>query len=97
MRKTSRDARNAFIEGRNFNSPNTKVINDGEGRSALILFGHVIANKDEHGKITIRNCGWQTPTTKERLNALPNVSIQQIKGQWYLNGELWDGNSKQIN
>ena len=47
-------------------------------------------------KIHIQNCGWFTNTTKERLNALPNVSIQQKKGVWYLNGEKWNGQIKEI-
>ena len=36
-------------------------------------------------------CGWNTATTKERLNALPDVSIQQVRGEWFLNGREWDG------
>lgn len=95
--KTTAKAVNAFIQNRNFNSPNTNVIAYSDGKVSMYLFGNCIANKDEHGKITIRNCGWQTNTTKERLNGLPNVSIRQIKGEWYLNGEHWDGQSKQIN
>lgn len=35
--------------------------------------------------------GWATPPTKERLNALDGVSIQQKKGKWYLNGVEWSG------
>ena len=36
---------------------------------------------------------WFTPTTKERLNALPDVNIVQRNFKWYLNGNLkpWDG------
>ena len=41
--------------------------------------------------LSITNCGWETATTKERLNALPNVRIQQKKGIWYLNDVEWDG------
>lgn len=41
--------------------------------------------------LSITAAGWLTNTTKERLNALPNVSILQKKGIWYLNGKQWDG------
>lgn len=41
--------------------------------------------------LTITNCGWFTLTTKERLNGLSGVSIQQINRIWYLNGIIWDG------
>jgi len=35
--------------------------------------------------------GYQTVTTKERLNGIPDVRVHQKKGQWYLNGAAWDG------
>jgi len=58
----------------------------------LELFGNEIAAADSRdGSIYITNAGWQSNTTKERLNGLPGVSISQQKGKWYLNGELWDG------
>jgi hypothetical protein len=44
----------------------------------------------------ITNAGWRSNTTKERLNGLPNVSIQQKKGDWYLNGEVWNGQSTEV-
>ena len=44
----------------------------------------------------ITTCGWPTRTTKDRLNALPNVHIHQLKGMWYLNGEKWDGSSTSV-
>ena len=34
-------------------------------------------------------------TTKDRLQLL-GARLKQIKGEWYLNGELWDGNWIQI-
>lgn len=40
----------------------------------------------------IRNAGWWTNTTKERLNGLSNVQISQRNYRWYLNGQIWDGN-----
>jgi hypothetical protein len=30
-------------------------------------------------------------TTKERLNGLTGISIQQVRGNWFLNGRAWDG------
>ena len=39
--------------------------------------------------------GYKTNTTKERLNGIPGVCIQQKKGVWYLNGkEMLDGWNK---
>ena len=41
--------------------------------------------------LSISNAGWQSNTTKERLNGLPNVGIYQKNWQWYLNGNEWNG------
>jgi len=59
----------------------------------LKLFGNRIAYRynDPERTLSITNCGWNTVTTKERLNALPDVSIQQVRGEWFLNGKKWDG------
>lgn len=54
------------------------------------LHGNSIIWKVASGYM-ISACGWRTNTTKERLNALPKVSINQVKGIWYLNGKEWDG------
>lgn len=45
----------------------------------------------------ITNAGWRSNTTKERLNGLPNVKINQSKGDSYLNGKEWNGEWVQIN
>ena len=58
----------------------------------MILHNTTIAEK-RGGQLTIFCGNWKTDTTKERLNGLQGVSIQQKKGEWYLNGELWDGSS----
>lgn len=56
------------------------------------LFGNVIAVKDrKNGDVWITNAGWNTVTTKERLNGIDGVSINQVKGIWYLNGKQWGG------
>ena len=48
------------------------------------------------GILSISNAGWESNTTKERLNGLPGVSIRQKNWSWFLNGEEWDGNWKRI-
>ena len=61
--------------------------------TVLKLFGNRIAYRYNNPErtLSITNCGWRTVTTKERLNALPNVYIQQYGYIWFLNGEKWDG------
>ena len=84
----------AFLGGKNYKGSNTEVIHNPFASSGeltqIYLFGNLIAESNEKG-LNICCCGWFSPTTKERLNALPNVSIHQKNFQWYLNGKKWDG------
>lgn len=90
MRKVTEESIACFLAGIKYNSSNTNVVISDE-TTKLQLFGHVIAEKTKDGKVFISNAGYATNTTKERLNGLPNVSISQKKGVWYLNGKEWDG------
>jgi hypothetical protein len=98
MKKITQNSVNAFLSDEKFTSSNTCIIvNKSIGVVKLQLFGNVIATKKIGEKsFIIRNCGFFTNTTKERLNALPNVRINQKNYSWFLNGELWDGNEKII-
>lgn len=96
MRKITQDSVNAFLNQQKFYKDNTSV-QVYSNVTVLTLFGNEIAylyNSPEK-TLSITNCGWFTNTTKERLNALPDVFIQQKtikkKKTWYLNGRLWDG------
>jgi len=91
MNKITETITKAFLRGQPKSMGNTKT----NGRS-LWLFDNMIAEHREDG-LYITNCGWTSRTTKERLNALSDVSISQKKGKWYLNGEEWDGNWIKVN
>lgn len=87
MRKTTQKALLAFVNGQNCKTGNTVVKN-----GSFLLHGNEIA-KLLNGTLVVSDCGWQTVTTKERLNAILghfNLGyIQQKKGVWYFNGQLW--------
>lgn len=68
------------------NGKNTKVAG-----GWLFLHGNHIARNAGEGRVAITNKGWFTLTTKDRLNALDNVSIVQKRGEWFLNGHRWNG------
>jgi hypothetical protein len=85
MRKVTRQAVQAFYNNVNFRSGNTTVEN-----GKLYLHGNLIAKK-ENGNVYISNAGWQSNTTKERLNGLSGVHISQKNLVWYLNGKEWNG------
>lgn len=95
MRKITQHTINAFLNDNPIKESNTQVIlnaNFGDPRTELYLFDNLIAQKRIGSKtIQITNADWKSNTTKERLNALPGVRINQKKGDWYLNGHKWEG------
>tara|TARA_R100001460_G_scaffold105282_1_gene151775 strand:- start:362 stop:685 length:324 start_codon:yes stop_codon:yes gene_type:complete len=98
MRKITKDSINAFMNAKTFKKQNMEV-EVLPNVTILYLHNNAIAYRynDPEQTLTITNCGWATVTTKERLNALPNVSIQQKNFVWYLNGKEWDGSKIDIN
>ena len=99
MRKITQQAINAFMNDFTFNNSNTQVTigTNKEGKHTILyLFGNEIVHKI-NGQISISNCGYFTNTTKERLNGIPGVRINQSKGKWFLNGKEWDGKPTKIN
>jgi hypothetical protein len=89
MRQITKHSVSAFLAGNPMRQANMQVSNY-NNEIHLYLHGNLIAKKQD-GKLFITASGWMTNTTKERLNGLSNVSIQQKQGNWYLNGKLWDG------
>ena len=98
MRQITQQSVNAFLNAQKFNRQNMEV-EVLPNVTILKLHNNAIAYRynDPEKTLTISNCGWFTPTTKERLNALPNVNIVQKSFKWYLNGEEWDGSKIDIN
>ena len=98
MRTITQNAIENFLNAESFKSSNT-IVEVLPNVTILKLFGNPIAYKynDPEKTLSITNCGWKSNTTKERLNALPNVRITQVSGVWYLNGKVWDGNLIDIN
>ena len=84
MRKITKQAVIAFEGDRSFLSGNTQVRKN-NGVTELLLHGHTIAKKED-GDLWINLCGWNTPTTRERLNGLSNVAVRTKAGSVFLNG-----------
>ena len=59
---------NAIRTGRNFSSANTSVNHDSEGANVYLHGYHIATVKDN--SILLFDGGWQSNTTKSRLNAL---------------------------
>ena len=92
MRKITEESVDAFLNAKKFKKANMEV-EVLPNVTILKLHGNKIAYmyNDPERTLSITNCGWETTTTKERLNAIPGVSIFQKNWQWYLNDKQWDG------
>jgi hypothetical protein len=97
MRKISQDAYNAFINNRNFKSSNTIVLVE-ENKTSMYLHKNEIA-KIEYGELFISDGGHGTSTTtRDRLNAFPEVWLSFRKGQWFVDKTVkWDGKWANVN
>jgi len=88
MRQITKRAKAAFDTNTPFCESNTQVIVM-RGVTEMYLFGNKIARKfGDEIKITL--AGWNTNTTRERLNAFARVST--CKGQAFINGKAVSDN-----
>ena len=85
MRKITQEICSAF-EG-NYTKTIGNSYTDGFG---LFLHGNKIAQHTSEG-LMITLAGWNSNTTRERLNCLTGVRVNTKLGQAYLNGKEWDG------
>ena len=72
MRKIERQMNFAISNKGDWSSSNTRVeYNNNTNCSSIYLHGHQIATYEHNLKaIKLSSCGWQTNTTKSRLNAI---------------------------
>ena len=98
MRKIEMEMNSAIRYRRNFSKANTSVrcfkTNGVTTDVDVFLHGNHIASLDTAThKLTIKDGGWQSVTTKSRLNALldefvPSMGIFQKDWVWYLSDRL---------
>ena len=93
MRKIERQMLQAIVDDRpHWSKDNTRVETEKGYRSTVYLHGHRIAVYYPNGmNLHINNCGYETNTTKSRLNVLINFvcdatknGIFQHNWNWYL-------------
>lgn len=97
MRKITEQAVNAFLGNRNFKLSNMEVFINYDV-TLMLLHGNVIAQINKAtGNISLNHCGWQTNTTKERLNGLldklnkPRIYQKAFVWYWKDGEEFKDG------
>ena len=98
MRKIERQMQDAIRNRVEYwDGGNTTVETDKEGNQFVTLHGNLIAQISNFGDIKLSSCGWQTVTTKSRLNAildtfLSGIGVYQKDFVWYINDrEFFDG------
>ena len=96
MRKITTEAAEAFFNRKDFKKSNTEVHNSPNGDTTMLLHDNEIAILSPEGELRVTNAGWKTNTTKERLNGLLGVIINQKNFVWHLNGEAWGGEWKTV-
>mgnify|MGYP000010924314 FL=1 len=99
MRKIEQDMNTAIRYRRNFSKANTSVrcFKNRDGITTemdVFLHGNHIASLDTAThKLTIKDGGWQSVTTKSRLNALldefvPSMGVFQKNWDWFVSDRL---------
>ena len=89
MRKIESQMNAAIQQNRNWSSSNTQVVTQQDGVSFVYLHGNKIAEIDDDS-MTIYDGGYQSNTTKSRLNALctefcvDGECVYQKNFQWYV-------------
>ena len=93
----------ALLRKANWSTSNTAVCyNEFTNCSSILLHGHQIATLDHHtNALKLSSCGYETNTTKSRLNALLSefkygCKVFQKQFNWYLQSvnqtvDFWDG------
>ena len=103
MRQIEKQMNFALSNKGNWRKDNTEVeFNESTNCSTVKLHGNSIATYDHELKaVKLSSCGWDTPTTKSRLNAIlqevkPGCGIFQKQFDWFVSfrddvKEFWDG------
>ena len=103
MRQIERQMNFALSNKGNWSKDNTRVeFNESTNCSTVFLHGHSIATYDHALKaVKISSCGYETVTTKSRLNAIlqevkPGCGIFQKRFDWFVSfrddvKDFWDG------
>jgi hypothetical protein len=91
MKKVSEDIASAFLQGKSKKIKNTQTNGD-----QVYLYGNMIAGHDENGNKFVTLAGWQTVTTRDRINAIleklgANARFVQRNGEAFIDESFWDG------
>jgi len=82
MRKVTQQIKQAFEQGTSLKVGNTKT--DGK---TVWLHGNAIVKRDPDGLVRWSLAGWNSSTTRERVNGIANAGVRQVAFEPILNGQ----------
>jgi hypothetical protein len=85
MRKVTQRIKQAFEQGKSLKVDNTET--DGQ---TVWLHGNAIVKRDPDGLVRWSLAGWNTTTTRERVNGIANAGVHQVAFEPILNGQVID-------
>ena len=85
MRKVTQRIKQAFEQGTSLKVDNTRT--DGQ---TVWLHGNAIVKRDPDGLVRWSLAGWNTSTTRERVNGIANAGVHQVKFEPIHNGQVID-------
>lgn len=85
MRQVTAQIKEAFEQGKARKIGNTRT--DGK---TVWLHGNAIVKRDPDGLVRWSLAGWNTSTTRERVNGIVNAGVHQVKFEPVLNNEIID-------
>lgn len=85
MRKVTAQIKQAFEQGKSLKVGNTRT--DGK---TVWLHDNAIVKRDPDGLVRWSLAGWNSPTTRERVNGIANAGVRQVKFEPILNGQVID-------
>ena len=83
MRKVTKQIKQAFEQGKSLKVGNTKT--DGQ---TVWLHGNAIVKRDFDGLVRWSLAGWNSSTTRERVNGIANAGVHQVAFEPILNGQV---------
>ena len=93
MKTIEKNMIDAINNGKNFNSKNTSVSHD-NNETTIRLRGNRIATI-KGNELNVRSAGWETNTTKSRLNSILShfnkPAISQKNFCWFIGNEKFNG------
>ena len=82
MRKVTQEIKTAFENGES-----KKVGNTETNGTSVFLHGNEIVRREPSGLVLATLAGWNTPTTRERVNGITGMNFHQVGFVACLDGE----------